>query len=660
MGDKRKLQAEIDRCLKKVGEGVEAFDDIWKKVHASNNTNQKEKFEADLKKEIKKLQRLRDQIKTWLVCADIKDKQVLIENRKLIEQQMERFKVIERETKTKAYSKEGLVATGKVDPKEKKKEDITSWLSVSINELNVQIDRLESEMEAMTNKKKKLDKDEQSRYDTIKEVLIKHRHHVNKLEAILRKVDNGAVQFSKIESIQQDVDYYIESNQEADFEENEFIYDELDLEDAPTNLRMDALTSSPSEGDTDATGLGTAPSSNHSGSPSPSSGASTHSKKSEEETKKRLKTPDDTIQPTGKTSLTLKMNLTETTTVSNSVSMSRLPQTPTKSNTLGSVPSTPTSASVGGVRPTTTAVSVPGLGYAQVAGSHHSIVSGKAAPTVAKSHVGGANGLIVMSQTLMQSIAQTAAANASGHSSSISSSSLPSLSLPTTVTPTATSLAPSMVSDLPLSSLSGPSPSSSSVVMTMAPAPSPSPLPGSVSSSSSAPAVSQPLQLAALAQQQQRLQQAMAENDARRTVNGFPNNVSHALQNELNNCLVPSQLKSVLNHEVQDQQRSSLETSTAPLSQPHLEPSLDMPSSLQLSALTLAASGDQLQQQQQSQQQQQQPPNQPSLTSTFIKPILGVSPLGPQLMTEEQALQLRMLDTASLHVPLHTDSESVR
>ena len=41
-----------------------------------------------------------------------------------------------------------------------------------------------------------------------------------------------------------------------------------------------------------------------------------------------------------------------------------------------SVPSTPTSASVGGVRPTTTAVSVPGLGYAQVAGSHHSIVSG--------------------------------------------------------------------------------------------------------------------------------------------------------------------------------------------------------------------------------------------------------------------------------------------
>jgi hypothetical protein len=34
-------------------------------VHEAENPNQKEKLEADLKKEIKKLQRLRDQIKSW-------------------------------------------------------------------------------------------------------------------------------------------------------------------------------------------------------------------------------------------------------------------------------------------------------------------------------------------------------------------------------------------------------------------------------------------------------------------------------------------------------------------------------------------------------------------------------------------------------------------
>ena len=71
---------EIERCLKRVAEGVEQFEDIWKKVcrpythsapfdfspplprhpspqvHNAANANQKEKYEADLKKEIKKLQ----------------------------------------------------------------------------------------------------------------------------------------------------------------------------------------------------------------------------------------------------------------------------------------------------------------------------------------------------------------------------------------------------------------------------------------------------------------------------------------------------------------------------------------------------------------------------------------------------------------------------
>lgn len=44
-----------------------------------------EKYEADLKKEIKKLQRLRDQIKSWIASAEIKDKTSLLDNRRLIE-----------------------------------------------------------------------------------------------------------------------------------------------------------------------------------------------------------------------------------------------------------------------------------------------------------------------------------------------------------------------------------------------------------------------------------------------------------------------------------------------------------------------------------------------------------------------------------------------
>lgn len=54
-------------------------------MQASTNVTQKEKLETDLKTQIKKLQRLRDQIKTWVASNDIKDKTSLMDNRRLIE-----------------------------------------------------------------------------------------------------------------------------------------------------------------------------------------------------------------------------------------------------------------------------------------------------------------------------------------------------------------------------------------------------------------------------------------------------------------------------------------------------------------------------------------------------------------------------------------------
>ena len=81
----RKLQQEVDKCFKKVAEGVAEFEAIYEKIEQSNNPAQKEKLEDNLKREIKKLQRLRDQIKTWAASNDIKDKAPLLEQRRLIE-----------------------------------------------------------------------------------------------------------------------------------------------------------------------------------------------------------------------------------------------------------------------------------------------------------------------------------------------------------------------------------------------------------------------------------------------------------------------------------------------------------------------------------------------------------------------------------------------
>ena len=43
------IVAEIDRCLKKVAEGVEKFEETWKKVQTASNSNQKEKRSTQLR-----------------------------------------------------------------------------------------------------------------------------------------------------------------------------------------------------------------------------------------------------------------------------------------------------------------------------------------------------------------------------------------------------------------------------------------------------------------------------------------------------------------------------------------------------------------------------------------------------------------------------------
>lgn len=111
---------------------------------------------------------MRDQIKSWIASGEIKDKSTLMDYRKLIEtvdlpltfilnrftevllimQQMERFKVVERETKTKAYSKEGLGAAQKLDPAQKEREEISNWLVCCIDQLNIQVKILFQNLES--------------------------------------------------------------------------------------------------------------------------------------------------------------------------------------------------------------------------------------------------------------------------------------------------------------------------------------------------------------------------------------------------------------------------------------------------------------------------------------------------------------------------------
>ncbi|XP_057508966.1 general negative regulator of transcription subunit 3-like isoform X1 [Actinidia eriantha] len=222
MGASRKLQGEIDRVLKKVQEGVDVFDSIWNKVYDTDNANQKEKFEADLKKEIKKLQRYRDQIKTWIQSSEIKDKKVsasyeqaLMDARKQIEREMERFKICEKETKTKAFSKEGLGQQPKTDPKEKAKSEARDWLNNVVGELESQIDNFEAEIEGLSVRKGKT---RPPRLTHLEASISRHKAHIMKLELILRLLDNDELSPEQVNDVKDFLDDYVERNQE-DFDE---------------------------------------------------------------------------------------------------------------------------------------------------------------------------------------------------------------------------------------------------------------------------------------------------------------------------------------------------------------------------------------------------------------------------------------------------------
>lgn len=81
----RKTQQEIDKTFKKVAEGIQAFEGIYEKIRSATNPGQRDKLEDNLKREIKKLQRFRDQIKSWAAGNEVKDKSPLLEQRRAIE-----------------------------------------------------------------------------------------------------------------------------------------------------------------------------------------------------------------------------------------------------------------------------------------------------------------------------------------------------------------------------------------------------------------------------------------------------------------------------------------------------------------------------------------------------------------------------------------------
>ncbi|ODV80952.1 uncharacterized protein CANTADRAFT_48363 [Suhomyces tanzawaensis NRRL Y-17324] len=233
----RKLQQEFDKTNKKIAEGLSVFDDIHEKLLTTEISSQKEKLESDLKKEIKKLQRLRDQLKTWLGDSSIKlDKNLLQENRTKIEHAMDQFKDLEKSSKIKQFSNEGLELQSQKSKRRftdnSKTQESYDYISDIIQQLTEQNNDLDAEISQLSIlKKTKGSYTAQSSIDDVKYKIERNKGHLDRLETILENLDNETLNPEKIDDIKDDLDYYVENNQDEDYVEYDDFYDQLEVGD---------------------------------------------------------------------------------------------------------------------------------------------------------------------------------------------------------------------------------------------------------------------------------------------------------------------------------------------------------------------------------------------------------------------------------------------
>ncbi|KAK6204656.1 negative transcriptional regulator [Scheffersomyces amazonensis] len=239
----RKLQQEFDKTNKKIAEGLQIFDDIYEKLMTTEINSQKEKLESDLKKEIKKLQRSRDQLKQWLNDGSIKlDKNILQDNRTRIEHAMDQFKDLEKSSKIKQFSNEGLELQSQQrrfnkfgDAEDAKRQEAYNYLTDIIDQINSQNDTFDQEVNSLSASLKKAKSSNiysiQSQIDDIKYKIDRNNSHIDRIEKILTNLDNEKLDPNKVDDIKDDLEYYVENNQEEDYVEYDDFYDQLDIED---------------------------------------------------------------------------------------------------------------------------------------------------------------------------------------------------------------------------------------------------------------------------------------------------------------------------------------------------------------------------------------------------------------------------------------------
>ena len=148
---------------------------------------------------------------------------------------MESFKAVEKEMKTKAFSKEGLSQNTKQDPREKERDDLCDYLNEKLEEINqVLTEELEAEAASLqvTMKKKQKNNANAERLAEIETVQDRYKWHEGRIQLLLRSLQNGNVENQQVLDIKSDIEEVVKDGKEPDFDGDAYegIYDDLNLD----------------------------------------------------------------------------------------------------------------------------------------------------------------------------------------------------------------------------------------------------------------------------------------------------------------------------------------------------------------------------------------------------------------------------------------------
>ena len=156
---------------------------------------------------------------------------------------METFKAVEKEMKTKAFSKEGLSQNIKQDPKEKERTELCDWLGEILDEVNrILTEELEPEVGTLQTalKKKQKDSSKADRLEELETFTETYKYHESRLQLLLRSLQNGNVENDVVNAIKSDIEEVVKDAREPDFDPDAYegIYDDcnLDSEEAQFGL----------------------------------------------------------------------------------------------------------------------------------------------------------------------------------------------------------------------------------------------------------------------------------------------------------------------------------------------------------------------------------------------------------------------------------------